>query len=68
MSMLASAYSAIAGFLASVAMGLFAIGTAWPAMPYEAALPALLSVGFVGALAGIGLRRRYRKRRDRTAT
>ena len=65
--MIASTFSALAGFLVFMFAGLFAMGSAWPSMSYEDALPILLGIGAVGAIVGVGLMRYYRKKRHKNA-
>ena len=58
--MLSILLSAIIGFVAFLLVSLYIMGSFWPSMPYETALPALLALGCIGSAVAILLLRRLR--------
>jgi hypothetical protein len=65
--MVATVLSALAGFLVFMFGALWLIGSVWPTLSYESALPVLIAIGMAGAVAAVVLLRRRRAKMSSNA-
>jgi hypothetical protein len=54
---------AIIGFVSFLFVGVFVMGSIWPELPYETALPYLLGIAIFGAVLFGGFARRKSRKR-----